>query len=172
MLGVVGVAPIPELDSMSTSYEPGVHGGNLDLPEMCPRSRVFLPVFHEGGLVYIGDAHAGQGDGEITGTAVEMPAEVTIRLTVHKEKKIEWPRIETEKELICVATANYGRCLKEAIVEAFLQLSSWIESEYGVNRHDAFILCGQAGRIRVGNLWSVAAKIDRAVLAPLVKTAL
>ncbi|MGA3406929.1 MAG: acetamidase/formamidase family protein [Candidatus Bathyarchaeia archaeon] len=172
MLGVVGVAPSLELESMSTSYDPGHYGGNLDIPEICPGNTVFLPVFHQGGLVYVGDAHAVQGDGEITGTAVEMSAEVRLRLAVHKGKKIECPRIETEKELICVATTNYGKCLKEAIVEAFLQLSIWIETDYGLNRHDAFILCGQAGKIRIGNLWTVAAKMQKSILAPLVKTKL
>lgn len=166
MLGVVAVAPNPELESMSTSTNPGPHGGNLDVPEIRPRSRVFLPVFHKGGLVYIGDAHATQGDGEITGTAIEMPAEVKITLDLHKGKKIEWPRIETEQELVCVATTSLGRCLKETIVEAFLQLSTWIEAEYGLNRHDAFVLCGQAGKVRIGNLWTAAAKIEKAIMAP------
>ncbi len=161
MLGTIAVAPHPEAESLSTFKNPGPHGGNIDLPDVAPKSRVFLPVYHSGGLVYLGDAHAAQGDGEIFGVAVEMSAEVTVRFDILKRKKIEWPRLETERELVSVVVASGERGLKEAITEAYLQLAIWIEERYGINRRDALILLGQAGKIRIGNLWTAAAKISK-----------
>ena len=74
MIGTIGVSPFVESESISTGVLPGRHGGNMDLPDITIGSQVFLPVFHERGLLYLGDVHAVQGDGEISGTAVEMPA--------------------------------------------------------------------------------------------------
>lgn len=164
MLGTVAVAPQPEVESMSTFKNPGTHGGNIDLPDIGPGSRVFLPVYHRGGLVYLGDAHAAQGDGEIFGVAMEMSAEVVVRFDLYKGVRIEWPRIETDEELITVVAASGGRELRDAIVEAYLQLALWIEEKYRIDRRDALILLGQTGKIRIGNLWTAAAKISKTIL--------
>ena len=97
MIGTIGVAPHLEEESVSSGVLPGRHGGNMDLPDVGPGSTVFLPVFHKGALLYVGDAHAVQGDGEISGTAIEMPAEVKIRVDLLREETINLPRIETER---------------------------------------------------------------------------
>ncbi|MEM2689628.1 MAG: acetamidase/formamidase family protein [Halobacteria archaeon] len=164
MLGTIAVAPHPEIESISTFKNPGPHGGNMDLPDIGPGSRVFLPVYHSGGLVYLGDAHAAQGDGEIFGVAIEMPAEVIVKFELHKGRKIEWPRIETDEELITVVSASGGREIKDAIVEAYLQLALWIEERYNLDRHDTLVILGQTGKIRIGNLWTAAAKISKRLL--------
>jgi len=164
MVGVVAVAPHPEIESMSSLKNPGPHGGNMDIPDIRPGSKVFLPVFHSGGLLYVGDAHAAMGDGEITGVAVEMPAEIRIRIGLHKGLKLSWPRVETESELVSIVAATGGRELRQAVVEAYLLLSTWISEEYGIDRYDAFILVGEAGRVRIGNLWTAAAKIAKSDL--------
>jgi|YelNatPaOPRAMG01_1025707.scaffolds.fasta_scaffold39201_3 acetamidase/formamidase len=164
MLGTIAVAPHPEVESMSTFKNPGPHGGNMDLPDVCPGSRVFLPVYHKGGLLYLGDAHAAQGDGEIFGVALEMSAEVSVRIDLHKGKKIEWPRVETDEELITIVTASGGRDLRAAITEAYLQLALWIEEKYGLDRRDALVLLGQVGKIRIGNLWTAAAKLCKSII--------
>lgn len=165
MIGTIGVAPHPEAESISSSVLPGQHGGNMDLPDVCPGSTVHLPVYHKGGLLYVGDAHAAQGDGEISGTAIEMPAIVTIKVDLSSEQ-INWPRIENDHEIMSVATTTASRSFEDAIRVAFLELVMWIEKKYGVDRFDGLMLCSQVGRIRVGNLWAVAAIIDKKYLKP------
>jgi amidase len=164
MIGTIGVAPHPEEESISSGVLPGRHGGNMDLPDVGPGSTVFLPVFHEGALLYIGDAHAVQGDGEISGTAVEMPAEVKIKVDLLEEETINLPRIETESEIMYVATTSGGRSLEDAVRTAFLELVTWMEEEYRLNRFDGLMLCSQVGKIRIGNLWTAAAKIEKSYL--------
>ncbi len=164
MVGTIGVAPHPEAESTSSSVLPGQHGGNMDLPDLGPGSTVFLPVFHKGGLLYVGDVHAVQGDGEISGTAVEMPAEVATKIDLIEES-ISWPRVETDREIMSVATTSAGRGLEDAIRIAFLELVMWIEEKYGLDRFDGLMLCSQVGRIRIGNLWTVAAKIEKKYLS-------
>ncbi|NIM99129.1 MAG: acetamidase, partial [candidate division Zixibacteria bacterium] len=95
MVGTIGVAPFLEAESVSSGVLPGRHGGNMDIPEVAPGSTIFFPVYHEGALLYAGDVHAVQGDGEISGTAVEMPARTKIRVDLLKGEPISWPRIET-----------------------------------------------------------------------------
>jgi len=167
MIGTIGVAPPPEAESVSTGVLPGQHGGNMDLPDIAPASTLYLPVFHEGGLLYVGDVHAVQGDGEISGTAIEMPAEVRIRIGLLEDESARCPRIETESEVMFVATTTAGRTLEDAIRTAFLELALWIEERHNMDRFDALMLCSHVGRIRVGNLWTVAAKIEKRYLDAL-----
>ena len=163
MIGTIGVAPHPQAESISSSVMPGQHGGNMDISDICPESTVFLPVFHKGALLYIGDAHAIQGDGEISGTAIEMPAELTIKVDL-KNEHINWPRIETDREIMMVTTTSAARSFEDAIRIAFLELVMWMEKKCGMDRLDGLMLCSQVGRIRVGNLWAVAAAIEKKYL--------
>jgi len=163
MVGTIGVAPHPEAEGISSGVLPGRHGGNMDIPDICPGSTVHLPVFHEGGLLYVGDAHAIQGDGEISGTAIEMPAEIEMEVNVVDEK-LDWPRIENDSELMCVATTGQGRSFEDAVRIAFLELALLMERRFGIDRFDGLMLCSQVGKIRVGNLWAVAAKIEKRYL--------
>ena len=136
----------------------------MDLPDIRPGSTVFLPVFHRGALLYVGDVHAAQGDGEISGTAIEMPAEVTLRVDLLEDEQIGWPRIETDSEVMFVATTSAGRSLEDAIRIAFLELVMWIEEKYGLKRFEGLMLCSQVGKIGIGNLWTAAAKIEKRYL--------
>jgi amidase len=78
MIGTIGTAPeIEELSSGSL----GRHGGNMDFADICPMAKVYLPVNVSGALLYVGDVHVIQGDGEISGTGVEMPAKIRSRST-------------------------------------------------------------------------------------------
>jgi len=166
MVGTLGVAPHPEGEAISSGVLPGRHGGNMDLPDIGPESTIFLPIFHEGALLYIGDVHAIQGDGEISGTAVEMPAEVKIKVDLEDEAPT-WPMIENKDEVMFVSTTSAGIGLEGAIKTAFLELALWIEKKFGLNRFDALMLCGQVGKVRIGNLWTVAAKIEKRYLDAL-----
>ena len=70
--GTIGTSP--ELEAIST-LAPGFHGGNMDAPEMCPGNTAYFPVNVPGALLHLGDGHAAQGDGEVSGVAVEIPTQ-------------------------------------------------------------------------------------------------
>lgn len=144
MIGTMGVAP--PLEAISSGGM-GKHGGNLDTPEVCKGSIVYLPVYHEGALLALGDCHALQSDGEIG--SVEMRSVVTLRCEVIRGRSpvMTWPRIETPDSLVTVALA----CpLEEALRGALRDMILWLEESYGFSKHDAYTLIGVAGHTRPG----------------------
>ncbi len=161
-IGTIGTAP--EIEAVSTYY-PGPHGGNMDLPDICVGNRVYLPVRVSGALPHVGDVHAVQGDGEICGTAIEIPAESTLTIDLVKGKPIRWPRVESPDYLMAVASSGTGRTLEDAIRIAFIELIRWLEDDYGFDRMEAYQLCTQTARVRLGNVWTVAAKFPKKYLA-------
>lgn len=95
------------------SAPPGPFGGNMDLREMTEGSTLYLPVFMKGGLLWTGDSHAGQGNGEIDLTAIETAfAEFNITVNVIKQKPLTWPRVETPTDWIAV---GYDKDLNKAL---------------------------------------------------------
>ncbi|MEZ6044153.1 MAG: acetamidase/formamidase family protein [Planctomycetaceae bacterium] len=135
MLGCIGTSP--EL-GVPTTVPAGPHGGNLDLVEVCPGSVVHLPVFVEGAYLYLGDAHAAMGHGELSSTGLEMAAESVVTIDLIKNRKLVGPRIETPTEILTVAT---GCPMERAIAEAFFYLILWMEEDYGWrNRWKAYDL--------------------------------
>lgn len=155
----------PEIDSINT-LTPDSHGGNMDLPDMGPGSITYLPVRTEGARLFIGDAHACQGDGEVCGTAVEYPSTTTIRVDLIKQWTIEWPRLETEHLVMCIGSA---RPLEDAARIAYKDLVLWMEAAYGFDRWDAYMLLSQCGVVRLGNFvdpkYTVGAGILKRYLA-------
>jgi len=158
MIGTVGTAP--EIESIS-SEKPGPHGGNMDLPDITCGSTLYLPINIRGAFLYVGDVHATQGDAELCGTAIEMPAEVEATVDVIKKKRIDWPRIETGEYIAAVACSATGIPLEEAVRVAFLELIRWLESDYGFDRWDAYQLCTQVAKVSLGNVWTVAGKFPK-----------
>ena len=157
MVGVIATAPdwgVP------TTAPPGDHGGNLDLKEVGPGATISLPVSVPGGLLFVGDCHAAQGDGELSGAALEMPARVTLRIAVDEQALLPGPRIETATELAAVACSS---SLEGAVAAAYGRLALWLEQDYGWNRFEAYSLATQVGRLSVGyfRFGVVAARIDR-----------
>lgn len=161
MIGTIGTAP--EFESIS-SEKPGPHGGNMDLPDVTCGNTLYLPVNVKGAYLYLGDAHATQGDGEICGTAIEMPAEIEATVRVIQGKRIDWPRIESQDWIAGVACSGAGIPLEEAVRVAFVELIRWLESDFGFDRWDAYQLCTQTAKVRLGNLWTIAAKIPKKYL--------
>jgi len=99
-MGVMGVQPPAEMGMNPSSSPPGVFGGNLDCRELVAGTTLYLPVFSPGGRFFTGDAHAAQGDGEITGTAIETANTVTLQFILHKGKTLKMPRAETPTHYI------------------------------------------------------------------------
>ena len=106
--GTLGVAPpdgyFPPLSpGVTSSVPPGPHAGNLDLSELSEGSALFIPVWKPGGLIFTGDSHAVQGDGEISLTALETRMkDMRIQVVLHKQKNFAWPVAETDTHWIIV----------------------------------------------------------------------
>lgn len=160
------LATAPEIEAISTLV-PGPFGGNMDVADVCPGNVVRLPVSVEGAYLYLGDAHAAQGDGELCGVACEMTARTRLRVGLEKGKTIAWPRIESPTELMAVGSA---RPLEDAARIAWVELIRWLAEDYGFEPLEAYQLLTQAGRMRVGNMvdpqYSMVAKLDKRYLAP------
>lgn len=146
MLGVVGVAP--EKGEIATS-SPGVHGGNLDTKEICPGSKVYLPVFHPGGLLALGDVHALMGDGEISGTGIETSAEVKIRVQLLKAVKLDLPRVETGDGIFILASAEM---LESAIQAACRSGVRYIQEKTGLSFSDSYMAAGAACQLMISQV--------------------
>jgi amidase len=145
-LGTLAVAP--DLEAI-TALAPGPFGGNMDVPDVKPGNTVYLPVWNSGALVYTGDCHARQGQGELCGVAMEITSKVTVVFEVIKDKAIEWPRIESDESIMVVGSA---RPMEDAARIANTELILWLEQEYGYDRWDAYQLLTQAGGLYVGNM--------------------
>jgi len=161
-IGTIGVAPPTE--SMST-ITPHKHGGNMDVADVCKGNRLYLPVGVDGALFSAGDVHATQGDGEICGTAVEIPATLSLRFDVIKGKSIEWPRIESHEEIMTVASA---RPLEDAARLAFRELIQWLHEDYRFPVYDAYMLLSLTANARIAQivdpLYTVVAKLPKQYL--------
>ena len=161
-IGTIGVAPPTESISTITPYK---HGGNMDVADVCKGNKLYLPIGVEGALFAAGDVHAGQGDGEICGTAVEIPAKLTFRFDIIKGKTIEWPRIESQQEIMTAASA---RPLEDAARLAFRELINWLHEDYGFSAYDAYMLLSLTASARIAQivdpLYTVVAKLPKEYL--------
>jgi acetamidase/formamidase len=144
MAGTIGTAPL--LDSIST-IDNGPHGGNMDVQEIEPGARLYLPIEVDGALFYVGDCHAVQGDGELCGIgAIEIRTHTTVRLDLAPSpQRMHWPRIETETYIAAVASA---RPLEDAFRLAVEELVNWMTADYGFTSADAVLLLGQVAEAR------------------------
>jgi acetamidase/formamidase len=93
-----------------------------------------------GALFYIGDGHAAMGDGEVAGTAIEVPLHARLQVSVVKGKKISWPRFENEDAIMAVGAY---RPLDDCVRIAFTELIGWIHEDYGLSEMDAYELLSQ-----------------------------
>ena len=143
-IGTLGVAPEREV---ATSIDgQGEWGGNLDIRDVCPGNRIFLPVFHAGARFYLGDVHASQGDTEFTGTAAETKATVRLHLDLIKGKRIPWMRIEKPASIISVYAS---RPLETAVETATLNLMDWLIAEHRFSPTDAYCLVSTCPDFRI-----------------------
>ncbi|MFW9923929.1 MAG: acetamidase/formamidase family protein [Candidatus Thorarchaeota archaeon] len=133
--GTIIVAP-PE--GSHGTLIPKEYGGNMDSKACKVGTIVYLPIFVKGALFAVGDVHAVQGDGEVCGTAVEIDAEVTIRLVVNKQKKIQRPHYETSDYYM---TTAWGETVDEAAKIALRDMIDWLIIEKNLTREEAYALC-------------------------------
>ena len=166
MLGCFGVAPA-EGQSISTGTS-GPYGGNMDYRGCVAGTVIYFHVFTPGGLLFLGDGHAVQGDGEIAGTGIEVAMEVEFQVDLIKNKKIHWPRGENKAEIFTLGNA---RPLDQALQHATTEMIRWLKEDYGLDGVSAGLLMGQTVRYEVGNVfdpaYTMVCKMPKSVLEGL-----
>jgi len=157
-------ATAPDLEAIQ-ALTPGQFGGNMDVPDVKPGNKIYLPVYNPGALFYIGDCHATQGQGELCGVACEITAKATVSFELIKGKSIDWPRIESSDKIMTVGSA---KPMEDAARIAYAELILWMVNEYGFTEAQAYELLTQVGGLYVGNMvdttYSLVASIDKKYL--------
>ncbi len=163
MHGTVGVAPAAF--EARVTLTPDAHGGNMDTPELRAGVTVYFGVNVPGALFALGDGHARQGHGEVTGVAVEAAMRTTVVVDVIKSVGTPWPRLESDDALMSTGSA---RPLEDAYRISQHDLVTWTAALLGLDELDAYQLVGQAGEAPVGNVcdpnYTMVAKIPKRYL--------
>jgi acetamidase/formamidase len=136
-----------------STIRPWKNGSNMDINEMTAGSTIFIPVFLKGGLIWTGDSHCAQGNGEVNLTAVECSfEEIELQPIVHKDMKLTWPRIETPTHYIMV---GFDEDLNKAFVNAVAETVDFLATKKGLARDDAYSLAAVAADCRVSQVVDV-----------------
>ncbi len=147
-MGIMAVAP--GAAGQVNTVSPGPYGGNMDLKELVEGTTLYLPVFVPGALFSTGDAHALQGDGEVSTTALETSMkEARFQFLVRKDMKLERPMAETPTHWI---TMGFHPDLDEAARIALRDAIEWLVRNKGLSREEAYSLCSLAVDLRVTQL--------------------
>jgi len=167
-IGTIAVAPEREVETSGLGQ--GSWGGNMDVRDICPGTRVLMPCYHQGALLYVGDVHACQGDTEFYGTAMEARSSVTLHCDVIKHRRVPFVRLEKDASIISLACA---RPLEEAVWRASIQLMEWLVTDYGCSQREAYLLLGVNPDFHV-NVYQMApiGKLQYTAGAELLKTGL
>jgi len=148
MLGCVATAPGPASAPPGTG-DSGRYGGNMDFNEIIEGATVYLPVNTPGAMLYLGDGHAAQGDGELNGNALETSMDVEFSVDVISDKRIGAPRVESATHIMVVGLAG---SLDEAFREATANLAQWLMDDYGLNSSEVAQVLGTAAEYKVGEV--------------------
>ena len=141
--------PIHDAKGRTSTLRPWKNGSNMDLNELQAGATLYLPVFQPGGLIWTGDSHCRQGNGEVNLTALECAyKEIEIRPVVRKDLKTEWPWAETRTDWIFM---GYDEDLNQAMRIAVEQTVNWLASQQMVpmSREEAYALTSIVGDCRV-----------------------
>lgn len=167
-IGTIGVAPKEE--RRSSFYNGQDFCGNIDCPDVKEGNTVILPVNVEGALLSLGDVHAAQGDGEITGCALECQGNVTIKVNLLSKDKAqygEWPQVNSQNwigTIVCPGSLT----LADTVRAGYVDLVNRMERYYGFDKIDAYKLISLVGKVRIGQMcshhYSCVVKIDKEFL--------
>jgi amidase len=168
MLGCVAVAP-PEKQALRAGWL-GSWGGNMDYNSIREGVTLYLPVYQTGALLFVGDGHAAQGDGELTGDALETSMDVEFTVNLIQGKSTNGPRAESDEYIMAMGIAN---SLPDAVKQATTQLARWIERDYHLTPNESAIVMGTSIRYDIAEIVdpqvNVVAKLSKSVLAQLSK---
>jgi len=146
--GSMGVAP-PEASGRISSGPPWIHAGNLDNKELVAGTTLFIPIHVRGALFQVGDGHAGQGNGEVSITALETSLVGKLRFIVRKDMRLRWPRAETPTSYI---TMGIHEDLNEATRMAVREMIDFLVNEKRLSRDDAYMLASVAADLSITQL--------------------
>jgi len=167
MLGCVAVAPGFGSAPPPTG-DSGRYGGNMDFNEIVEGSTVYLSVAQPGALLYVGDGHALQGDGELNGNALETSMEVEFTVDVKSGSSIMTPRVETATHIMSVGLAG---SLDDAMRTATAGLGQWLEQDYGLTTSEIAMVLGSSVEYSIAEVADrnagIAAKLRKDRLAML-----
>ena len=169
MLGCVATAVGPAQAPPGTG-DSGGYGGNMDFNEVGEGATLYLPVANPGALLYLGDAHAAQGDGELNGDALEISADVEFSVDVAPGKNLFGRRIETPTHII---TMGLSASLDDALKGATNAMSKWLNEDYVLTPSETAQVLGTAAEYKISEVADrnsgVVMKINKQRLAGLVK---
>jgi amidase len=149
MVGCLGTAP----DEPVGAGGAGPNGGNLDHTIVRPGARVLLPVSIDDARLFVGDVHAAQGDGELSGVALETAADVTLRLSVVPDLALSWPWVETRARIAVLTCAwDFADARRHAVSAAMALL----EARLAMTAGDALAFISAAGDLRIGQAYGGA----------------
>lgn len=141
--------PGVSVPGLQTSGPPGPYGGNMDFRDLAVGATLYLPVFHPGALFYVGDPHGVQGDGEMSGNALEQSLTGVFRFTVQKGRKISGPRAETATHYYLMGIDGD---LNRAARKATLETIDFLVKEKGLTPAKALSLCSIAIDFRIAEV--------------------
>jgi amidase len=166
MLGCVGVAP-PANQSYRAGWL-GSWGGNMDFNGLREGVTVYLPVYQEGALLFVGDGHALEGDGELNGDALETSMDVEFTVNLIRGKSTQGPRFENEEYLMASGIAG---SLPDALQQATTELARWLERDYKLSANESNVILGTSIRYEIAEVVDpqvhIVAKVSKAVLATI-----
>ncbi len=167
MLGCIGVAPAFG-DSAVSAQDSGYFGGNMDFNQIAEGTTLYLGVSQPGALLYVGDGHALQGDGELNGNALETSMDIEFSVEVRQKKGIGTPRVENADFLMAMGLAG---SLDSAFSRATSELATWLQEDYKLSSSDVAAILGTSIQYSVSEVADrnvgVIAKISTKALATL-----
>jgi acetamidase/formamidase len=170
-LGCIGVAPSNKKNEILSFFQ-GAFGGNMDFDGVTQHATVYLPVFHEGAYLYLGDGHALQGHGEIAGNALEtsLNVEFTVRVIKKEVLSLNYPRVEDSTYLMAT---GFNKSLDEALRIATNGLLEWLRQDYHLSLQEATQVMSTSIEYTIAEIADpeveVVAKIKKEVLKTLKK---
>lgn len=168
MLGCIGVAPRGE-ETLSSGHL-GPFGGNMDSPEIKEGATLYIPVFRPGALLYMGDGHAQQGDGELPGQGLETSMDVQFTVDVVQGQSLGQTRVENADFVMVMGT---GGSVDDAMKSATTGMSRWLASAHGLTPQDIAAVLGTEMHYEIAEVvdseYDVVAKVPKDALARLGK---
>ena len=168
MLGCVGVAP-PARNAFQSGHL-GSFGGNMDYNQIREGVTMYFPVYHPGALLFVGDGHALEGDGELTGDALETSMDVEFTVDVVEGQSADMPRAENDEYLMAL---GIGNSLTDALQSATTNLAQWLEHDYKLNAAEVAMVLGTSMRYDIAEVVdpqvNLVAKVAKSVLSSLRK---
>ncbi len=171
MLGCIAAAPSISQAAPGTG-DSGFFGGNMDFNEVGEGATVYLRVSNPGALLYFGDGHAAQGDGELNGNALETSMDVELTVDIIPNKRIGDPRVETADAIISMGLDG---SLDDAFKEATSDMATWLAEDYKLAPSEVAQVIGAAAEYRVSEAADrnagVVLRLKKKYLQPLARAA-